>query len=75
MAKGSNAGIVCGICCLEGHPIDACPNLQGGNVNAMFNHQLGSMTLTLTLIMRVGETTLILDTNHLIHLVLLDLNL
>ena len=39
MIRGPSAGVVCGICYMEGHPTDACPTLQEENVNAMFNHQ------------------------------------
>jgi len=31
--------VVYGICCLEGHAIDACPTLQGGDVNATVSNQ------------------------------------
>jgi len=31
--------IICGICCPEGHPIDACPILQEGNVNAVYSNE------------------------------------
>jgi len=32
---GVQKEIVCGIFCLETHPIDACPTPQRGNVNVM----------------------------------------
>jgi len=31
--------VICGICCLEGHPTDACPTLQEGNINAVYSNQ------------------------------------
>ena len=37
--SGVQSAITCNICCLEGHVSDACPNLQGGNVNAVFPNQ------------------------------------
>ena len=39
MTRGASAEVVCRICCIEGYPTGACPTLQEGNVNAMFNHQ------------------------------------
>jgi len=33
---GVQTAVTYNICCLEGHVSDACPNLQGGNVSAMF---------------------------------------
>jgi len=39
MTRGPSAGVVCGICCIEGHPTHASPILQEGNINAMFNRQ------------------------------------
>ena len=39
MTKGPSVGVICGICSIEGHLTDACPTLQEGNVNAMFNQQ------------------------------------
>ena len=30
--------VIRGICCLKGHPIDACPTFQEGNVNAVFSN-------------------------------------
>ncbi|VFQ69347.1 unnamed protein product [Cuscuta campestris] len=44
---GGVKGKPCGVCCLEGHPTDACPTLQHPEVNAVF----------LILTMRDGETT------------------
>jgi len=67
MTRGPSVRIVCGIRCMKGHPTDACPTLQEENVNAIFNHQPRKYTLTPTLTMRVGETTLILGTDHIIH--------
>ena len=55
---GVQKAIVCGICYLGEHATDACPTLQGGDVNAMFlTKTQGSMTHTPTLIMKNGETT------------------
>ena len=36
---GVQKAIICGICCLEGHPTDACPTLQEGNINAIYSNQ------------------------------------
>jgi len=36
---GVQSTVTCTICYLEGHVSDVCPNLQGGNVNAMFPKQ------------------------------------
>ena len=36
---GVQKAVVYGICCLEGHATDACPTIQGGDVNAMFSNQ------------------------------------
>ncbi|VFQ96157.1 unnamed protein product [Cuscuta campestris] len=33
---GGSKGKPCGVCCLEGHPTDACPTLQNPEVNALF---------------------------------------
>ncbi|VFQ62679.1 unnamed protein product [Cuscuta campestris] len=33
---GGVKGKPCGVCCLEGHPTDACPTLQNPEVNAVF---------------------------------------
>jgi len=37
---GVQKAVVCGICYLEGHSIDACHTLQGGDANAMFSNQV-----------------------------------
>ena len=39
ITRGVQKAVVCGICYLEGHATDACPTLQGGDVNAMFSNQ------------------------------------
>jgi len=31
--------VICGICCLEGHPTDAYPTRQESNVNAVYSNQ------------------------------------
>ena len=36
---GVQKAVICGICCLEGHPTDACPTLQDGNGNAVYSNQ------------------------------------
>jgi len=36
---GVQKAVICSICCLEGHPIDACPTLQEGNVNVVYFNQ------------------------------------
>jgi len=36
---GVQKAMVCGIYYLEGRATDACPTLQGGDVNAMFSNQ------------------------------------
>ena len=36
---GIQKAVICGICCLEGHPTDACPTLQEGNINAVYSNQ------------------------------------
>ena len=36
---GIQKSVRCGICCLEGHPTDACPTLQEGSVNALYSNQ------------------------------------
>ena len=35
---GVQTDVTCNICCLEGYVSDACPNLQGGNVNVVFHN-------------------------------------
>jgi len=39
ITRGVQKVVGCGICCLEGHAIDACLTLQEGDVNAMFSNQ------------------------------------
>jgi len=39
VTRGVQKAVMCGICCLEGHATDACPALQGGDVNDMFSNQ------------------------------------
>ena len=36
---GVQKAVICGICCLEGHPTDACPTLQEENVDAVYSNQ------------------------------------
>ena len=36
---GLQPAVTYNICCLEGYISDACPNLQGENVNAVFPNQ------------------------------------
>jgi len=38
VSGGVQKALVCDICCLEGYATDACPTLQGGDVNAMFSN-------------------------------------
>ena len=43
VSKLVNGGVqrpkLCGICCLEGHTTEVCPQLQEGDVNAVFSNQ------------------------------------
>ena len=39
ITRGTQKAVIYGICCLEGHPTDACPTLQEGNVNALYSNQ------------------------------------
>lgn len=39
VTSGIQNAVTCNICYLEGHVSDACPNLQGGNINVVFPNQ------------------------------------
>jgi len=80
---GVHKAVVCGLCCLEGHPTDACPTLQRGDVNAMLTKAKGSVTHTPTVIIKGEETTLtlgmdlgttpqILTNHHVKHLLRIE---
>ena len=36
---GVQKAVICGTCCLEGHPTDAWPTFQEGNVNVAYSNQ------------------------------------
>jgi len=65
--------VICGICCLEGHPTDACPIFQEVNVNAIYSNQgQRKYDPILTLIIKNRETTLFLGIAlKPIHLILI----
>ena len=39
MSLGEYKAVIYGICCLKGHPTDACPTLQEENVNIVYSNQ------------------------------------
>ena len=39
VTRGVQKVAICGICCLEGHPTDACHTLQEGNINVVYSNQ------------------------------------
>ena len=39
VTRGVQIAVISGICCLEGHLIDACSTLQKGNINTVYSNQ------------------------------------
>ena len=81
---GVQKAMMCGICCLEGHVINMCPTLQGGDVNAMCSNQ-GKRKYdpysniynegwrdTLTLSMDPGTTLQVLTNYNINHLLRIE---
>jgi len=38
ITEGVQKAVICAVCCLEGHPTDACPTLQERSVNAVYSN-------------------------------------